>query len=281
MCRSARYDIRIFDHVELRLRRAERSSRDVSFTGSPRAHDDRHCGPLRHRQDDHLQPARALLRPAAAAASRSADTTCSEFTCDSLLSNISMVFPERLPLQRHDPREHPLRQARRDGGRDDRRSARGAAATTSSWRCRSGYDTVDRRRAATRFSGGAEAAALHRTRDLKGRAHHHPGRGDGERRPGERAPHPAAGPLRADAAARRSSPSPPPPGDHREMPTRSLWWQTAGSLKCGTHQELLKKREPTADLSRQGECGGLADDDARRSSGAVRKGRSYPAENPQ
>ena len=49
--------------------------------------------------------------------------------------------------------------------------------------------------------------------------------------------------------------------------------------ECGTHQELLKKREPTADLSRQGACGGLADDDARRSSQG--KGRSYPAENPQ
>ena len=52
--------------------------------------------------------------------------------------------------------------------------------------------------------------------------------------------------------------------------------------ECGTHQELLKKRGNLPQIYRgERACGGLADDDARRSSGAVRKGRSYPAENPQ
>ena len=58
-----------------------------------------------------------------------------ELTCDSLLSNISMVFQNVYLFNDTIRANHLLRQAGRHGGRDDCRGEKRPAATTSSWRC--------------------------------------------------------------------------------------------------------------------------------------------------
>lgn len=118
-----------------------------------------------------MQSARALLRSAEREYLRRRARSARIYLRQFAFEHLDGV-PERLPLQRYDPREYPLRQAQRDGERDDRGGEKGAlprlhhgAAERLRHRRRRGRRYALRRR---------EAAYLHRPRDLKKRAHYHP-----------------------------------------------------------------------------------------------------------
>ncbi len=100
-----------------------RSSRDLSLVAEPGQHRG-HRRADRRRQDHARQPHHALLRARRAAASRSTASTSPQMRRRDLRSQHRHGAAGHLAVRRHDPRQHRLRQPRRDRGADPRRGAR-------------------------------------------------------------------------------------------------------------------------------------------------------------
>ena len=145
-----------------------------------------------------------------------------------------------VPVQRHDRRQHPLRQARGDRRRGARRPRRRSASTVSPRGSRPGSTTSCAR--AARALGRRAPADLDRTRAARRSAHPHPRRGDVEHRPAERDPDRARVRPAAQAAGRRSSSRTAwrPFG----APTRSSSSSTGRIVQRGTEAELLAQAGP-------------------------------------
>ena len=178
-------------------------------------------GPSGRGQDDDLLAAAALLRGRRRAGSRSTASTSATMTLASLRRRDRHRAAGRLPLRRHDPREHRLRPARRDRGRDRGGGAAGAAGRGDRRAARrAGHGHRRARREALRR---AEAAPGDRPHVPEEPADPDPRRGDLGARHRDRAGHPAvAGRAGRRAAPRWSSPT----GWRRSRTPTASWWST-------------------------------------------------------
>ena len=130
------------------------------------------------RQDDALQPGRPVLRPDRRADPARRQSTCAKFRSSQLPPPAGHRRAGRLPVRRHDRREHRLRPPRSDfPGRDRARRPRPPTPTSSS-PVRAGLRHPDRR--ARRAAQRRPAAAAG---DRPGRAGRTRGSSSSTRRP--------------------------------------------------------------------------------------------------
>ena len=135
-----------------------------------------------------------------------------EFTCDSMLSNLSMVFQNVYLF--HDTIRANLCFGKPDATEEEMiDAAKKARCHDFIMALPNGYDTVVGEGGGTLSGGERQRISIARAIS-EGRAHHHPGRGHRQHRPGERTPHPT-GHLRADPRQDHHHHR-PPPGHHPE-----------------------------------------------------------------